>query len=125
MSLGSTQREFSRHVAELIEFIYKSGYECTLGDAYRDPRVFGEMGTKNSIISEVESYPAYGRAQSAHKQRLAIDLNLFKDGLYLRHTEAHRLFGDFWKGVHPENRWGGDFSNPDGNHYSRIYYGIA
>lgn len=125
MSLGSTQREFSLQVAELIDFIYKSGYECTLGDAYRDPRVFGEMGTKNSITSEVNSYPAYGRSKSAHKQRLAIDLNLFKDGLYLRHTEAHRPFGEFWKSIRPENRWGGDFTPKDGNHYSRKYYGIA
>jgi hypothetical protein len=125
MSLGSTQREFSLQVAELIEFIYKSGYECTLGDAYRDPRVFGEMGDKNSIIGKENSYPAYGRAESAHKQRLAIDLNLFKDNIYLRHTEAHRPFGEFWKSLHPDNRWGGDFTPKDGNHYSRKYYGIA
>jgi len=123
MSLGSTQREFSRQVAELIEFIYKSGYECTLGDAYRDPRVFGEMGDKNSIIGKENSYPAYGRAKSAHKQRLAIDLNLFKDGVYLSTTEAHRPFGLWWKSRHPDNVCGGDFD--DGNHYSRKYGGIA
>lgn len=116
MGLGTTQREFTRDVADLIDYIYDSGYEATLGDAYRDPRCHGEMG---------ERMGPYGRSKSAHKQRLAIDLNLFKDGHYLRHTEAHRKFGEFWKGVHPDNRWGGDFNTPDGNHYSREYWGIS
>ena len=115
MSLGSTQREFTRYVSDLIDFIYASGYECTLGDAYRDPRSHGAMGKKGS----------YGRPSSAHKQRLAIDLNLFKDGIYLRSTKAHEPFGQFWKMCHPDNRWGGDFPKKDGNHYSRKYAGIA
>jgi len=113
MSLGSAQREFTLDVADLIYFIYESGYECTLGDAFRDKRSHGEMGEKL----------AYGRAKSAHKQRLAIDLNLFKDGVYLSTTEAHRPFGLWWKSRHPDNVWGGDFD--DGNHYSRKYGGIA
>jgi hypothetical protein len=115
MSLGSTQREFALDVANLIQRIYFDGYECTFGDAYRDPRSHGKMGDRE----------AYGRAYSAHKQRLAIDLNLFKDGKYLTDTESHRPFGEFWLSVRPGNRWGGTFENPDGNHYSRIYGGIA
>lgn len=115
MTLGDAQRAFARNVAYLIEYVYDKGFMCTLGDAYRDPRSHGEMGEKK----------AYGRAKSAHKQRLAIDLNLFDaEGNYLRHTEAHRQFGEFWKGLDPMNRWGGDFSKPDGNHYSREYWGI-
>jgi len=115
MSLGSTQREFTLDVANLIQHIYTSGYECTFGDAYRDPRSHGSMGEK----------AAYGRAASAHKQRLAIDLNLFKDGKYLTDTEDHRPFGEYWLELRAGNRWGGTFSSPDGNHYSRIYWGIA
>jgi hypothetical protein len=113
VSLGSTQREFTQDIADLIQFIYDSGYECTFGDAFRDPRSHGEMG---------DSGP-YGRRRSAHKQRLAVDLNLFLNGEYLSTTEAHRPFGEFWKGMHQDNRWGGDFD--DGNHYSRKYGGIA
>ena len=115
MSLGSTQREFTRDIAELILYAYSIGYELTVGDFYRDPRSHGEMGVKK----------AYGRSESAHKQRLAADLNLFIDSAYLTDTEAHRPLGDYWKGLHPDNRWGGDFSSPDGNHYSRKYGGIA
>ena len=114
--LSDAQKEFAQHVAELIKFIDSRGYSVTLGDAYRDPRSHGEMGTRK----------AYGRAKSAHKQRLAIDLNLFDaEGNYLRDSRAHAPFGEFWKGLHPENRWGGDFKNPDGNHYSREHWGIA
>ncbi len=109
MTLSQTQSEFAQDVAELIQYIDHSGYSCTFGDTYRDPRSHGEIG----------SQIAYGARESLHKRRLAVDLNLFKDGQFLRHTEAHRPFGDFWKGLHPDNRWGGDFSNPDGNHYER------
>lgn len=115
MTLGETQREFSRHISYLIQHIYAAGYECTLGDAFRDPRSHGEMGERG----------VYGRSNSAHKQRLALDINLFKDGEYLRSTKAHEQFGEYWKGLSVDNRWGGDFSKPDGNHYSRKYGGIA
>lgn len=116
MTLGDAQREFSLDVANLIKFIYSQGYSVSLGDAFRDPRSHGEMGESK----------AYGRARSAHKQRLAIDLNLFDPmGNYLRDSASHRPFGDYWKGIRDENRWGGDFSTPDGNHYSRMHWGIA
>ena len=82
------------------------GYEVTLGDAYRDPRLHGALGTKMG----------YGHAKSAHKQRLAIDLNLFKDGVFRGDTEAHRELGEWWERRHPLARWGGRFA--DGNHYS-------
>lgn len=115
MSLGRDQREFSLDVARLINFIYECGYECTLGDAYRDPRTHAPMGEKG----------VYGHRNSAHKHRLAIDLNLFKDMVYLRETEDHRQFGEFWKRLRPEHRWGGDFPRPDGNHYSRNHGNIS
>ncbi len=113
MSLGNAQREFALDVSYLIQHIYTLGYECTLGDAYRDPRSHGAMNVKL----------AYGRAKSAHKQRLAIDLNLFRDGKYLRETEDYLIFGDFWKSQNPKNVWGGDFD--DGNHFSRKHWGVS
>jgi len=67
---------------------------------------------------------AYGRRHSAHKQRLAIDLNLFLDGEYLTTTEAHRPFGEYWVSLDAENHvWGGEFD--DGNHYSFRFGEIA
>jgi len=102
--LGTKQRIFTRMLADLILFAYERGYELTLGDAYRDPRVFGPVGTRKY----------YSSANSLHKERLAIDLNLFKDGAFLTRTEDHRELGEFWEAI--GGTWGGRFN--DGNHYS-------
>lgn len=115
LTLGQKQRLFTKLLAQLIEYAYSQGYELTLGDAYRDPRVHGDIGVKKS----------YSSANSSHKERLACDLNLFKDGVYLTTTEAHKPLGAYWKSLHPDCRWGGDFSAPDGNHYSMTHQGRA
>jgi hypothetical protein len=115
MALGKAQREFSYHVSQLIQHIYAMGFQVTLGDAFRDSKSHGAMGEKGP----------YGRSRSAHKQRLAIDLNLFLDGNYVPHTASHKQFGIWWKALHENNRWGGDFRREDGNHYSREYNGIS
>ena len=111
MSLRNKQVEFARLVPRLIDKAFELGYEVTLGDAYRDPRVHGEFGEK----------VAYSRSRSVHKLKLAIDLNLFKDGQFLSTTEAHRPLGEWWESQHPDARWGGHYS--DGNHYSFIFQG--
>lgn len=114
-SLGARQQRFARLTVRLFQEIERQGFTWTYGDAFRDPRVHGEQGVKLG----------YGEALSAHKQRLAIDINLFKNGVYQTDTEAHRQFGDWWLAQDPDCRWGGNFTKPDGNHYSMIYKGIA
>ena len=96
-------------VARLIDHAYEHGYELTFGDAYRDPRVHGHIGFKEG----------YGRRDSLHKERLAIDLNLFRDGKYLTQTEDHRPLGEFWEAI--GGSWGGRFH--DANHYSLEHKG--
>jgi hypothetical protein len=116
LTLSGAQQEFTRDIAKLIEYIYEQGYACTFGDAYRSPKAHGGMG---------ENGP-YGRARSAHKQRLAVDFNLFLNGKYLTKTSDHKPFGQYWKSLRDDNRWGGDFMPvSDGNHYSKRYGGIA
>ena len=102
MSTGSKQRKFTRMVADLIVFAYDNGYELTFGDAYRDSRV------------------TYGHPESLHRSRLAIDLNLFKDQVYLTSTDDHRELGEYWESI--GGTWGGRFS--DGNHYSLEHNGM-
>lgn len=102
--LGTKQRIFSRMIADLILFAYENGYELTFGDAYRDHRVFGKPGVKR----------AYSAASSLHKERLAVDFNLFKNGKFLTATEDHRELGEYWESI--GGTWGGRFN--DGNHYS-------
>ena len=109
MTLGQKQRKFTRMIAQLIEYAYANGYELTFGDAYRDPRLHGDVGVKKS----------YSSANSLHKSRLAVDFNLFKDGQYLTTTEAHRPLGEYWESI--GGTWGGRFN--DGNHYSIEHQG--
>ena len=42
MTLRENQSKFAKMAAELILKAYELGYEVTLGDAYRDPRLHGE-----------------------------------------------------------------------------------
>lgn len=95
MTIRRLQTEFARNVAALIQQAFALGYEVTLGDAYRDPRC------------------PYGSRSSRHRSRLAIDLNLFRDGVYLDKTEDHKPLGAWWEGQ--GGIWGGRFQ--DGNHY--------
>ena len=104
-TLGQKQRRFAKMVAALIAKAYELGFEVTLGDAYRDPRVHGNMGVKLG----------YGRANSCHKLRLAIDLNLFKDGEFLEQSSDHEPLGTWWEKQGTDYRWGGRFN--DGNRY--------
>lgn len=106
MKLGETQREFTKAIGKLILFAYSiNGVELTFGDAYRDPRVYGVLGEKKG----------YGAANSNHKNRLAVDLNLFVDGAYISSSE-HTM----WKKLH--EAWvsfGGAKAIPnDANHFS-------
>lgn len=108
-TLGQKQRRFTKMVAKLIDFAYANGYELTFGDAYRDPRLHGDMGVKKG----------YGHSKSNHKIRLAIDFNLFKDGKFLTSSEDHKPLGEFWESI--GGTWGGRFN--DGNHYSLEHNG--
>ena len=46
MGLREQQTKFSKMAAELILKAFEMGYEVTLGDAYRDPRLHGDFGVK-------------------------------------------------------------------------------
>ena len=96
MSLRKKQSKFAKMVALLILFAYEKGYEITFADA--------------------QSFPSHKRHRkgSFHYKRLGIDLNLFKDGVYLRKTKDHEPLGLFWESI--GGSWGGRWN--DGNHYS-------
>jgi len=114
VTLGEKQRLFTKLVGQLIDWSYQNGYELTLGDAYRSPEQAAMNAQKGS-----------GIANSLHTQRLAIDLNLFKNGVYLTDSGAYKPLGDFWKSLDPCCSWGGDFTTrADGNHFSISYNGV-
>jgi len=95
MKLSEKQQQFTRMTAALINHATELGYGLTYGDAYA---VSGHC------------------RDSFHYSRLAVDFNLFIDGVYQESTEAHRPLGVYWQSI--GGVWGGDFKRKDGNHYS-------
>ena len=111
-TLRQKQSRFARSVPLLLQYMTALGYEYTLGEAWR-----------TQAQANANAASGAGISNSLHIERLAIDINLFKDGMYLADSESHRPFGTFWKSLGPDHFWGGDFSRPDGNHYSIGYGG--
>lgn len=111
-TLGQKQRVFAPLAARLIQQAEKLGYEVTLGEAWRSP----EMAI---YATQYYANRGIGIANSLHTKRLAIDINLFKNGKYLTNTEDYRPLGEWWEKQCAECRWGGRFVKlPDGNHFS-------
>ena len=108
-SLGQKQRRFTIMIAGLINYAYSIGYELTVGDAFRDSRVFGAVGENKG----------YGRSKSNHKIRLACDFNLFLGGKFLDKSSDHEPLGIWWESI--GGSWGGRYG--DGNHYSIAHDG--
>ena len=107
MKLSEHQQAFAQDAARLILHVPELGYACTLGEALR-----------TTEMAELYAKRGTGIKNSQHIKKLAIDINLFKDGVYLSDTESHRPFGEWWESLNSLNRWGGRYK--DGNHYERM-----
>jgi len=90
------QWRFSVMVSDLIRFAYRNGYRISFGDTYANS---GHI--KGSL----------------HYTRLAIDINLFKNGKLLKDSTDHGVLGEYWESL--GGQWGGLFG--DGNHYEYRY----
>jgi hypothetical protein len=77
MTLAQTQQEFAVHVARLILWGEGLGYFVTFGEAYRTP-------------DQAAIYARQGKGilNSNHTRRLAVDLNLFVNGVYATQSDA-------------------------------------
>lgn len=106
-TLRQKQSRFALGVALLIQKADDLGYEVSLGEAWRTP----EQAKWNAS-------QGIGTVTSLHIERLAVDLNLYRDGEWLSKSEDHRPLGEWWESLGPDYRWGGRFKKPDGNHYS-------
>jgi hypothetical protein len=116
MTLGEKQRLFSRLLPKLLHYIHGQGYDVALAEGY--------VGL--SVNKPTEDTPHL--RSGGHFQKIAQDLDLFhldpETGRieYLRETDAHQTFGEYWESLHPLCRWGGRFA--DGNHYSLEHDGV-
>jgi len=108
MNLGKRQELFASLLPALLDRAFRLGFDVRIGDCFRDPRAHGEMGEQGP----------YGNKNSNHKLKCAVDLNLFREGVYLTTTEDHRELGEWWDEQHELTRWGGVYD--DSNHYEII-----
>ena len=108
MTLRQKQSIFAAILPRLIDKALSMGFEMTIGEVYRSPEEAARLAKLGKGIKE-----------SLHTLKLAIDINLFRDGHYLSSTESHRKLGEWWEEQSTELYkccWGGRFG--DGNHYS-------
>lgn len=112
--LSDKRCRFSVAISDLVLWVnHKPGYSCAFDEVKR---------TKEQAIANAKS--GKGIANSVHLVGLAADLVLYKNGIYQTGTEAYKFMGDRWKAMGPDHRWGGDFSKPDGNHFSIEHNGV-
>ena len=86
---------FTRNVSRLLEYAESLGYECAI-----------------AYVKRCQSCKV-GKKHSKHKDCLAVDIDLYIDGVWLDKTEHHAELGEYWERI--GGAWGGRFM--DGNHY--------
>ena len=112
LSTREKQSVFAVNIARLILFVDSHpGWALTHGDFAR----MDKTGHSDN---------------SLHYLRLAADLNFFllipnpkiEGGMMWKWIKTNHpywhVIGDYWKSLDPLNRWGGDFSERDYNHFS-------
>ncbi len=92
------QFEFLLDVSKLIIFSSENGFVLTGGELWRtteQQQIYFDSGKSKTM-------------KSNHLRRLAIDFNVFKNGTICNKEEMIEL-GNYWEGLHSDNRWGGNF----------------
>lgn len=106
MTLREKQSTFIKNVAKLIIWAFEQGYELTAGELFRTEE-------------QQQLYLKSGKSKaqrSRHQDRLAIDLNLFIDGVYKTDKESYKPLAEYWKSLNQDNVAGYDFGW-DANHF--------
>lgn len=99
MKLSEKQMAFSHKVGIFLLWIFvHPGWTVTIGEVWRPQRlqrIYYKEGKAKTLYSK-------------HTKKLAIDLNLFKNGRYITNKEKYRPLGEFWEKC-LGGRWGGRF----------------
>jgi hypothetical protein len=122
MTLREKQSTFILNVARLIVNAFENGIELTFGEALRTPEqqlLYFEGFTIQKIGSNLHFVKTDRKTKtlkSKHLEKLAIDLNIFIDGVWKTDKESYRPIAEYWKSLHPSNDCG-YFWNWDFNHF--------
>ena len=112
MTLSDKRQIFTRNLANLITWGFAQGYGLALDQVKR---------TQAEANANAES--GVGIVHSLHIIGLAADILLYHPD-YKTGSTDYKPLGDYWKTLDVLNRWGGDFSKPDGNHFSMEHNGV-
>ena len=101
MKLSEKQAIFAKMVGDFLCAIFAckeiTGVTVTLGEVHRteyQQRRYVKTGKSKTY-------------KSKHRQRLAIDLNMFINGKYVTDARKYRILGELWEKI--GGRWGGRF----------------
>jgi delta 1-pyrroline-5-carboxylate dehydrogenase len=116
VTLLQKQILFAMLVSHLIEKATSSGYGLTFGEAWRSDET-----------AKLDAQDGKGIVNSVHRIRLAVDFNLFKNGVLLTSVEDYRPLGEYWESCSDANGaytccWGGRFNDAD--HFSISHNGV-
>lgn len=137
LTLGQMRSIFTFNLSVLIPYAFSLGYEVRIAEAKRSDEqaeinAIGAAGRERVAKLIQAEFPlladkilnngkAGGIRNTVHGDGLAVDIDLFMNGVYLDRTGDHKVLGLYWEKLHLLNRWGGRFD--DGNHYSMEYRG--
>lgn len=112
MTLREARCLFTKAVCELILYMNSQpGYAAAMSEG------MDRVTVKDPTTDHMKG--------SLHEIGLALDIDLYKDGVYLTNTSDHERFGVWWETKGNAEglplAWGGRFK--DGNHYSLSYQG--
>lgn len=99
--------------SELIAWAQTQGYELTWGETFR-----------TQLQANANAASGAGIAHSLHTMRLAVDFQLFKDGVYVTDAAAYKPLADYWLTLDPLCCAGYYFTSVDADHFSITYQGI-
>lgn len=109
--LLTKQLAFGAAVGALILKASELGYGVKLGEVQR-----------TIARAKLNAASGAGISNSLHIKNLAIDLLLFKDGVYLTKSDEYRVLGLWWEQTFAGAAWGGRWG--DGNHFSFTHEGV-
>lgn len=120
MSLRDKQLTFSRYLGQLLTYAAQAAIPVAMGETWRSV----EQAAWNAAHGT-------GIKDSLHTIRLAADLLCYRRNLdgtfdWLKDgTEPeYAQLGAYWKSLHPDCAWGGDFTpRPDPGHFSISHEG--
>jgi hypothetical protein len=109
--LSNHQHQFSKMVPGLLNKCFELGFDVTILECKR-----------TQVQADANAASGVGIVHSLHIQSLAIDLALFKDGVYLSEFKDYLPVGEYWESV--GGSWGGRFKNVDADHFSLSFNGV-